>query len=551
MKKGALFDGRRLLNLLGKDKAKYILGVGLCALIVPAFDLAFPWVTKLMINAVEQSDQRLLLKGFGLIGIMVALYAILVPIGAYIYEGSCRRPLLRIRLDLLKHMMRVPFRYFQKQHSGELMTRMTGDIRELLIFYKDRTYEILATLVQGVGSLIMLFVLDTRLALLLIGLGAITAYSRKYKIENLKANGQETRQLLGDANSIVTDSLSGMKVLRAFKNESIVMNRFTATNEGIVQKEKEKTALDIRRDALSYIMETMNFVGVLCVGAYMISTDQLDVGTVFATVMLQSIIITMFSKLGTYIFGIRVLLARSARVFELIDVPEEDISAIGENQDEVVKDELIRIQGVNFSYQEGQQALTNVNTAVMPNEMVALVGESGTGKSTLSKILCGLIPFDSGSIYLLGQPASMVMLRKKVAYVAQEPYLFSGTIFENIKIAKPNATIEEVEWAARKACAHEFIVEQTDGYETLVGERGCTLSGGQVQRIAIARALLKDAPVILLDEATSAIDSETESQILENLLDERKNRTIIFVAHRPTISKRADRVIEMKHGNIA
>lgn len=553
MKKGLVQDGKHLMDLLGREKGKYLGAVVVCAVIVPAFELALPWVSKWMINAVELSRPELLIQGFVLIAVMLVLYSVLVPIAAYIYEGRCHRPMLRVRLDLLKHLMRLPYTYFSHQHSGELMTRMIGDMDDLLDFYKEGTYDMIATLVQGLGAFILLFWLDTRLAVLLIGLGLISACSRKYKVKAQSVNAQENRQYIGEANNLVAESLAGMKVLRAMQSEQGILRQFAVINQKMVHQYLERVTVEIKRDALNYIMETVNFVGVLCSGAYMVSSGALDVGSVFAAVMLQNTVIAMFSQLGNYGFSLRVQLARSARVFELLDVNEEiiDLHHSDDGIHDLDKGVLVRIEQGRFSYREGQVILNHLDLEIRNQELIALVGESGAGKSTLVKILCGLYPLASGQLYWRGTPASLSVMRQQVAYVPQEPYLFSGTIMENLKAARPDTTMEEVQRAAQYACAHDFIMEQPQGYETIVGERGCTLSGGQVQRIAIARALLKAAPILLLDEATSALDSETENRILDNLATEKRNQTIIFVAHRPTISQWADRVLRVVDGRIA
>ena len=545
MKSKFVRDGKRIFNLLGKEKWKYFLSVIACAIVVPAFDLALPWVTKWMINAVEIGSKELLIQGFSTMIIAFILYSVLVPVTAYHYEGRSHRPLLGVRLDLLKHIIGMPFNFFSRQHSGELMARLTGDIDELFDFYKEQTYDIISILVKGIGALVMLFMLDIRIAIPVIILGILSALSKSYKVEALKENSDDVRKLSGEANSLVTDSLGGIKVVKAFKFEKSLVKNFTSIMNSITQKAYDRNLIDIKRDALSYTISTLNFLGVLCIGAYMISTGTLDVGSVFAAIMLQEGIIDMFAAFGSYGFGIKIQLAKSARIFELFGEKQENLGLYGCSDSDICGDELITIRDGSFSYKDREAVFTRINIRVMKNELTLLEGPSGTGKSTLSKILTGLLPLDSGSIFWCGKAASMSVLRNNVAYVPQEPYLFKGTILDNLKVGNPEATMEEIVEAAKKACAHDFIVSQPQGYNTIIGERGLTLSGGQRQRIAIARALLKEAAILLIDEGTSAIDSETERALLDNLTREVEKRTIVFVAHRPTTMVPGTRVIQL------
>ena len=546
MKNKFVKDGKNLFHLLGKEKWKYLLSVITCAIVVPAFDLTLPWVTKWMINAVEMGSKELLIQGFLTMIVIFILYSVLVPITAYHYEGRSHKPLLGVRLGLLKHIVGMPYNFFSRQHSGELMSRLTGDIDELFDFYKEQTYDIISILVKGIGALIMLFILDLRIAVPVIILGVISAVSRSYGVEALKENSGAVRQLSGEANSLVSDSLGGIKVVKAFKYEQALTEKFTSIINKFTQKAYDRNFIDIKRDALSYTIRTLNFLGVLCIGAYMISKGSLDVGSVFAAIMLQEGIIEMFIAFGTYGFGIKIQLAKSARIFELFEEKQEKAEEYESRVPHTCKDQLITIKDGSFSYDDREEVLTGLNIEIKTNELIILEGQSGTGKSTLSKILTGLLPLSSGDIWWCGKTASLSTLRNNVAYVPQDPYLFKGTILDNLTIGNPKATLEEIYEATKKACAHDFIESLPEGYNTKIGERGLTLSGGQRQRIAIARALLKESSILLIDEGTSAIDSEIEKILLDKLVNEVDKRTVIFVAHRPTIVKRTNRVISME-----
>ncbi len=541
-------NAKKIFNLLGKEKRTYLLAVLTCAVVVPAFDLALPLVTKWMINAVEIGSKELLIKGFSTMIMLFILYAVFVPITAYHFEGRSHKPLLGVRLNLLNHIIRMPFNFFSYQHSGEIMSRLTKDIDELFDFYKEQTYDIISILVKGIGALVLLLMLDVRIAVPVIVLGVISAISRSYGVKDLKEISDDVRNLSGEANSLVTDSISGIKVVKGFKFEKVLISKFSSIMDRFTQKAYDKNLIEIKKEALSYSISTLNFLGVLCIGAYMVSKGTLDVGSVFAAIMLQEGIIDMFVAFGNYGFGIKIQIAKSARIFELLEEKQENPGEYRYWESHLCKNELISMNEGSFSYKEGEVVFSKLNIKIIKNELVVIQGRSGSGKSTLSKILTGLMPLQSGKIHWCGKPANMSILRKKVAYVPQEPYLFKGTILDNLKIGNPNAKIEEIYEAAKKACAHDFIISQPKGYNSIIGERGLTLSGGQRQRIAIARALLKDAPILLIDEGTSAIDSETEKILLDNLANEIDKRTIIIIAHGPTILKRANRTISIENG---
>ncbi len=305
-------------------------------------------------------------------------------------------------------------------------------------------------------------------------------------------------------------------------------------------------------------IRALSHLGFYIIGSIFRTRGEITVGTMLAGVRLSGGALWIFHGLGNFIRNIQESLAGADRIFEIMDAPKEELR--GEDSagkvdsgEKCAEKRILVFQDVSFGYQDRNPVFSGLNFSVRKNEVVALVGSSGGGKSTLLKLLLGFYNADAGKILLYGRSLhhySLTELRSCFAYVPQNTYLFDGTIGENISYGSPGASPERIEECARSANAHDFITGLSEGYDSVVGERGVHLSGGQRQRIAIARALLKDAPILLLDEATASLDSESEQEVQKALEVLMRDRTVIVVAHRLSTVRKADRILVMESGRI-
>jgi ABC-type multidrug transport system fused ATPase/permease subunit len=318
-------------------------------------------------------------------------------------------------------------------------------------------------------------------------------------------------------------------------------------------------------DATGHLVANLARFGLASLGLYVLMRGTVEIGTVWAITHLYGNASYMFGSVGDFMTEIQRALAGASRVFELLDWPVENVKAVPFRETSVPTPEqersMVSITDLAFSYEgddkeddgDDVEVLREINMSAGRGQVAALVGPSGGGKSTIVKLLLGFYPVRDGQIVIDGKPIeaySLPHLRSMMAYVSQDAYLFDGTIEENIRYGKPGASREQIVAAAQAANAHDFIVEQPDGYDLPVGERGAKLSGGQRQRIAIARALIKDAPILLLDEATSALDSESEQQVQDALGTLMEGRTTVAIAHRLSTVENADTIYVIDDGRV-
>lgn len=331
-------------------------------------------------------------------------------------------------------------------------------------------------------------------------------------------------------------------------------SKFANINRQVYHDSLKKVKTTAILDSLNVLGKMLDTIGVVGVGSYFVFKGKVSIGTIIAIWQLKNPILNFFNRLSNLIAEIQIALAGAERIFEVMDESEEP----KKYQHLEVKiipnlDKAIIFENVDFGYLPNQWVLKNLSFEVKKGKKVALVGASGEGKSTIFKLLMGFYPPDKGTIIVDGLSLASTELseiRKKIAYVPQNAYLFNGTIMENIRYGKVDATEEEIIRAAKIANAHDFITSFENGYHTLVGERGAQLSGGQRQRIAIARAVLKDAPILLLDEATSALDAESEYLVQEALDRLAEGRTTLIIAHRLSTIKNVDEILVIDGGYV-
>jgi ATP-binding cassette subfamily B protein len=397
-----------------------------------------------------------------------------------------------------------------------------------------------------------------------LSVGLLTTLSRTLFFKPLRRASDAIQEHLGKLTERLTDLLQSLPVSKMFHLEPTIHRLYTAENDEMVEATIQHTRTSVMSDVTGDLVENLARFGLASLGLYFLMGGTVEVGTVWAITHLFGNASFMFGSVGDFVTQVQRALAGASRVFELLDWPVEQ-EKVAQPQKSVPwseqKESMITIRDLAFGY-EGDDAgdsgddievLRGISMSAGQGQVVALVGPSGGGKSTIVKLLLGFYPVRDGQIAIDGkliEAYPLPQLRSMMAYVPQDAYLFDGTIEENIRYGKPDASREQIVAAAQAANAHDFVMEQPDGYDTPVGERGAKLSGGQRQRIAIARALIKDAPVLLLDEATSALDSESEQQVQDALGVLMEGRTTVAIAHRLSTVENADTIVVIDDGRV-
>ncbi len=457
------------------------------------------------------------------------------------------------RIRLYDKILKLPLSYFSDQKKGDLMSRMIGDINEIqssIINAMEGLIKDPLTILFYLGYMIYL---SPMLSLALLILLPVTALIIGRLSKKLKHQSNAYSIANGESLSHVEETLGGIKVIKAFSAESRMMKKFTDGNKKIFTV---LNAMTRRRDLASPLTEVMG-VGVLCVilfiGGYLVfhQSNDLQRADLFPFIAVFGVLINPAKNLSNTFSNIQRGLGAIARVEEVLNAPEKI-----ENKPDAIElpgfRKTIEFKKVAFSYGE-HVILKNISFSVEKGKTIALVGSSGAGKSTLVDLVPRFHDVSEGEIIIDGiniKDYTIQSLRKQMSFVTQEPVLFNDTIANNIALGNINASMEEIEHAAKIANAHHFILKKENGYHTNIGDRGMKLSGGERQRITIARAVLQNPPILILDEATSSLDTESERLVQDAIVNLMQDRTSLVIAHRLSTIRNADEIIVMQHGEI-
>ncbi len=476
--------------------------------------------------------------------LLLSLYQIFF---SYAWEKGVTLTTASIRQRVFDHVQRLPYEYSQNHHSGDIISRATNDIKTAEEAYGLNLQLLLSDLLGAAISLAIVFGISWQLGLASSLMALVFFLASLPLSKSLRIISAKVQTSLGRVTEALSDILASAPITRIFTLGDTVTMDYKQRNAQVLHLSLGRTALSAGLAALGILGFLGSQIAIISLGGHLVLNNQLSLGQIsFVTQMVSALFIT----LGTVFGRLQASLAGADRVLEILDVPPEPHTPTVQPSDA----RGIIVSNLSFAYSADAPVLEKVSFQVPQGKVYALVGPSGSGKSTVLQLLQGLYTPEQGDIIVNGHSlshTSLATLREQIAYVPQASWLFAASIGENIAYAKEGATAAQVEAAARAANAHDFIMELPQGYDTPVGERGSHLSGGQRQRIAIARALLKDSPVLFLDEATSALDTESEylvQQALETLM---AGRTTLVVAHRLSTIRNADQILVLSGGGIA
>lgn len=556
----------RILSLLGPRIWIYFVATLVSAAVLGfSFNLVLAFIQMDVMNAAVSGEQILLRRALILAAVTFLTGVPLLIGGNYVSNVFEKKALTKSRIDTFSRIVNLPIDNFGHQHSGDLVSRCTNDLNTLGAIYSRLIPTLLFGLVLGLVGIVSILVLNWQIGLLALIMGLITTWVSTSLAKPLRTKSKVIQESLSKLTQYLSDILNSLTETKMFHLEEVTHQLYQEANQETTAAAVNHASTQAVYDALNALISWIRSVGTLAFGLFLLGKGQVGLGAIVAAIHLQSNASFMFTNLGDFVTNSQKSLAGAARVFELLSWPEEKMlpdQLSFEPEGGIDSETMIDVRDLRFNYlassQTGEQVertnlIDQVNLQINKGQFAALVGPSGGGKSTLLKLLMGMYPVSEGKLTVDRKVVSsypLEELRSLMAYVPQDAYLFDGTIRENIRYGKPDASTAEIMAAAQSAHAHDFIMEQPEGYDTLVGERGANLSGGQRQRIAIARALLKDAPLLLLDEATSALDSESEAEVQKALDILMKGRTTIAIAHRLSTIQHADQIYVMQAGRI-
>ena len=528
------------------------------AMLSAAISLVIPLLVRYIMNhvgSVEISQAKEMIFQIG--GLMILL--VLLHLGSryfVTFYGHLMGTYIErdMRNQIFCHYQKLSFTFFDNQKVGHLLSRITSDLFDISELLHHGPEDILISIIKFAGALTILISVNGKMAaislcIVVVMLGYALIFNKKMK-NAFKAN----RARIGDINSQIEDSLSGIRVVKSFGNEEQEIAKFRRGNDRFVDSKRRTYRYMAGYHSGMEAFTTLITVASLIAGAVFLTDGTLEVTDLVTFLLYINNFTEPVTKLVNFTeqfqngySGYERFLEMMAVLPDIEDVPDAmPLSNVKGN---------IRFDDVTFHYADHkEEVLNHVNLDVKAGEYVALVGGSGAGKTTLCSLIPRFYDVSAGSIYLDGMDIRKIKLqdlRKQIGVVAQDVYLFAGTIMENIRYGKPDATDEEVVAAAKAANAHNFIMEMPEGYHTDIGQRGVKLSGGQKQRLSIARAFLKNPPILIFDEATSALDNESEKVVQESLEMLAKDRTTFVIAHRLSTIRNARRILVLTEDGIA
>jgi ATP-binding cassette subfamily B multidrug efflux pump len=553
---GGLRAVRRALTYLRSYKGEAFAAFA-SLILASAASLTAPQLIRIAIDeGIAPRELNVILLAVGGLAAAALLRGLFTFLQGYLAERASQGVAYDLRNDLFAKIERLGFGYYDRVETGQLVTRLTSDVEQIRTFAGTGVVQMAAAVVMLIGTTILLILLDWQLALLALSVVPVIFVLLLRFVRRIGPLFREVQQTLGRLNSVLQEDLAGIRVIRTFAREDYEVARYRSVNDELLSKNLQTVRTFANNFPFVFLLANVGTLIIVLFGGLQVISGRLTIGELVAFNTYLGFLLFPIFTIGFLAAGISRAGASSLRVFEVLDAPLE----VEEAPDAVPLPPIrcrVEFDGVRFRYPgDEREILRGISFCAEPGQTVAILGTTGSGKSTLVNLIPRFYDVTGGSLRLDGydvRDVTLASLRSQIGVVMQSPLLFSGPVRDNIAYGKPDATQEEIEAAALAAQADEFIRTLPEGYDTIIGERGVGLSGGQRQRIAIARALLIDPRLLILDDSTSAVDAETEAAIQESLdrLMREGHRTVFVIAQRISTVRDADLILVLDGGGIA
>jgi ATP-binding cassette, subfamily B, bacterial len=541
----------RLLGFLKPYKLSLVVSI-LLAFVSQAGTLSFPWLTKDVVHAVKIGD-RSQLKNLIAVVVVIGVVKALATVGRRLISGN---QALGVEMDLRSALyakwVRLSFGYFDRHQTGQLMSRATVDLQGVRFFLGYGLIFFFQHIFTVVGVSVLVFVISWKLALIALAVAPVMV-AIAYRYSNVSHPVlRDVQQKMADVATVAEENVVGVHVVKSFAQEQAEQDKFERRSEALFQQ-----SLRANRQRAFYVpvlsfLPLLGQAAVLLAGGDMVANKSLSIEDFVAFNLYLSMLIFPLRMLGMWIGEGQRATASGERIFQVLDEPEDIRDRPGARELPAGPGH-VRFERVTFAYGEGRPVLTDIDLDLEPGRTVALIGHTGAGKTTLASLIPRFYDVGQGRVTVDGadvRDLTLRSLRREIGVITQDPFLFSASVRENLAFGRPEAPEEVLVEAARIAQAHEFIERLPDGYDTVIGERGITLSGGQRQRLAIARALVLDPRILILDDATASVDAATEARIRIGLRDAMRGRTTVIIAHRLSTIALADEIVVLDDGRV-
>ena len=538
-------------NYLKKHKFKYCFALVL-VLLTAGINMINPFISGKIIDEVLGNNKKsLLLPAISVMLIVVIIKGIITYTYQFILEKISQDVLFNIRVDLYKKLLDLDVNFYSKVKTGDLMARMTGDTDAIRHFIAWVVYNIISSVTTFAFAIISMVYVNITLTIFMLIVSPIIGFITYKMSKEISPTFHNIREAYSRLNSIAQENISGNRVVRAFSREDFEIEKFT--KENLNYRDRNIDTINVTKKyipKLEFFSNSLSVVMIL-VGGFLVILEKITLGDL---VIFNSLLWALNNPMrmsGYLINDAQRFIASSEKIIDLLNT-ESNIK----NNNETVKVNKFKgdIEFRNVSLDlDGRRVIDNISFKVKSGETIGLVGHTGSGKSIIINLLSRFYDTTEGEIFIDGvnvKDIDLEVLRKNIAVAMQDIFLFSDTIKDNIAYGNPKAKLEEIKLVSKKAQAHDFIDRLDEGYETIVGERGVGLSGGQKQRVSLARAMIKEASIFVLDDVTSAVDMETEKKIQYELKNMEEKKTTFIIAHRISSLKQADIILVLENGKI-
>lgn len=549
---------KNFFRLLKKAKPYWWLLIitGISLIAITALNLVTPWKIRELVDVLSKGqDSKMPSKIQSIAVILVLVYvgrAVFTYLYRYLSHLAAWQLVADMRVQVYEHLQKLSLRYYQDKQTGQLMSRTINDTATFEVLIAHAVPDLITNVLILTGISILLFVINPLLALLTLIPIPFLSFLGWLFTKRILPNFREAQSTLAELNAVVQDNISGIKEIQVFNQQAREEKR-------VEKRARNYTSAVLKALKLSALfhpgvemLSSLGTVIVVAFGGWFALKGFISTADIVGFILYLGLFYQPVTTLARVMEDLQQAAAGAERVFELLDTYPDIADVKGAKDITNVKGE-ITFRNVGFSYVPSNPVLKGINFTAEPGKMIALVGPTGVGKTTIISLIARFYDPDSGSILIDGKDLKEITLsslRSQISIVLQDVFLFNGTVAENIAYGSREASLDDIINAAKTARAHEFISALPEGYDSVIGERGLKLSGGQKQRLSIARAVLRNTPILILDEATASVDVETEGQIQQAIQDLAGSRTIVVIAHRLSTVKQADRILVLKEGEI-